>query len=298
MESQFTSNAFEAAKNFDLVDYLFSLGYQPVKIRNNDHWYLSPLRSENDPSFKVNRTKNVWYDHGLGKGGNIIDFGVLYYNCTPIDLIEKLAIDGIAKVTKNELAIKEEKESKIKVTESFPLRSISLLKYLQQRKIPIDLAREFCSELHYVIGDKKYYGIGFKNDLGGYEIRNPYYKSSSSPKGISTINNKAETVAVFEGFIDFLSFMSLAKIDAKNQSDYLILNSVSFFQKARSYMENHRQIRLFLDRDQTGLSYTKMAISLSKKYSDASLFYKNHKDLNDWLVNTPNGNKKHVRRKM
>jgi len=63
-------------------------------------------------------------------------------------------------------------------------------------------------------------------------------------------------------------------------------------------MENHRQIRLFLDRDQTGLSYTKMAISLSKKYSDASLFYKNHKDLNDWLVNTPTANKKHVRRKM
>jgi len=298
MESQFTSFTFEQARKIDLVDYLFPIGYKPEKVRYNDYWYLSPLRSETDPSFKVNRAKNVWYDHGLGKGGNIIDYGILYYNCSQEELLEKLSINNIGNVPKNDLEIKVQKESKIKVTQAISLRSVSLLKYLEERKIPIALAREFCSEVHYMIGDKNYYGIGFKNDLGGYEIRNPYFKSSSSPKGITTINNMANTVAVFEGFIDFLSFMSLGKTHAKSRSDYLILNSVSFFQKARNFMENHQQVKLFLDHDETGASYTKMAIGLSKKYIDASSFYKNHKDLNEWLVKSPIPHRRHAGRKI
>ena len=70
------------AKQIDLVDYLSALGQRPQKVRNNDYWYLSPLRTENTPSFKVNRTRNVWYDHGIGKGGNLIDFGIIYFNCS------------------------------------------------------------------------------------------------------------------------------------------------------------------------------------------------------------------------
>ena len=56
------------ANQIDMVDYLLSLGYQPQKIRSENHWYISPLRNEKEPSFKVNKTKNVWSDHGLGKG--------------------------------------------------------------------------------------------------------------------------------------------------------------------------------------------------------------------------------------
>ena len=72
----------EQAKRLDLVEYLAFLGHQPQKIRNEDYWYLSPLRMEKPPSFRVNRQLNVWYDHGIGKGGNLIDFGVLYFNCS------------------------------------------------------------------------------------------------------------------------------------------------------------------------------------------------------------------------
>ena len=58
------------AKQIDLVDYLASLGHQPQKVNNQDYWYLSPLRDEKTPSFKINRKLNVWYDHATGKGGN------------------------------------------------------------------------------------------------------------------------------------------------------------------------------------------------------------------------------------
>lgn len=79
------------AKQIDLVDYLSALGHRPQKVRNSDYWYLSPLRTEKTPSFKVNQTRNVWYDRCIGKGGNTINSGILYFNCTVSDLLQHLS---------------------------------------------------------------------------------------------------------------------------------------------------------------------------------------------------------------
>lgn len=60
--------------------------------------------------------------------------------------------------------------------------------------------------------------------------------ASSSPKDITTIRNGVKEAFVFEGFIDFLSFMAINKNQAVSESDFVILNSVSFFEKARVFM--------------------------------------------------------------
>ena len=73
----------------DLVEYLASLGFSPVKISNADYWYRSPLRIERTPSFKVNRKLNVWFDYGTGNGGKLIDFGIAYFNCSVKELLDK-----------------------------------------------------------------------------------------------------------------------------------------------------------------------------------------------------------------
>lgn len=62
----------EESKNIKLADYLHSLGYNPIKQQGNSLWYKSPLREEQEPSFKVNTDRNLWYDFGAGKGGNIL----------------------------------------------------------------------------------------------------------------------------------------------------------------------------------------------------------------------------------
>ena len=79
----------EEVKNTDMVDYLASLGFKPAKVSRNDFWYLSPFRDETTPSFKVNRNLNRWYDFGDGKGGNIIDFGILYHRLQRERIFEK-----------------------------------------------------------------------------------------------------------------------------------------------------------------------------------------------------------------
>ncbi|HEU4788549.1 MAG TPA: toprim domain-containing protein [Flavobacterium sp.] len=285
----------EEAKKIDLTAYLSSLGHQPVEMRNVEYWYRSPLRNEQKPSFKVNQKLNLWFDHGLGKGGNLIDFGILYHHCSVRELLQKLDTDfSLQQPTLLPSYKSIETESKIKILGDFSLTSPSLLRYLQERKIPLEIADKFCREVRYELGKKIYFGIGFKNDSGGYEIRNPYFKTGSSPKDITIIDNGAEEAIVFEGFMDFLSFKATTKNLPEKGQDFVVLNSVSFFERARPFMETHKQIRLYLDRDTTGINCTQRALSMSPKYQDESTLYKNHKDFNDWIINPEKVQKKHL----
>ena len=79
--------------------------------------------------------------------------------------------------------------------------------------------------------------------------------------------------------------MAIAQNVEQIQSNFLVLNSVSFFEKARPFLEEHETINLYLDRDKTGQNCTRYALSLNKNYKDKSSLYKNHKDLNDWMMN-------------
>jgi len=287
--------SIEEARQTDLVDYLSKLGYEPAKVKGIDYWYLSPLREERTPSFKINRKLNRWYDHGLGKGGNIIDFAILYNNCTVGEFLHQLSRNlsfQKSPVKQLDKQADREPESKIIILQEKALSSFSLLRYLHQRRLPMDLVERYCREVKYELNGKEYFGIGFKNNSGGYEIRNPYFKASSSPKDITTFNNGAKEASVFEGFTDFLSFMAIHKNQPQIPSDFVILNSVSFFEKARSFMEEHECIRLYLDRDRTGQNCSRYALSLNNKYKDESCLYQHHNDLNDWLVNFGKAQKK------
>lgn len=288
----------------DMVDYLASLGYEPDKPSKNgiDYYYLSPLRIEGDPSFHVNRKKNQWYDHGLGTGGNLVDFSMRYFSCTAMELPDKFCIDfplqrphQLPLIQHREM---DETESKIMITGERPLWSYTLKNYLQERHIPVAVAEPFCREVTYDLNGHSFYAIGFKNDAGGYELRNKIYKQSSSPKDITTISNGAKTVQVFEGFFDFLTYKTLHQEVPETVYDFVILNGASLFERARPFMEQHEDIGLWLDRDTTGMSYTKYALSLKKGYRDESALYPKHKDLNDWLTNKGVAPKKQLKHKI
>ena len=277
----------EQARQMDIVAYLSTLGFEPAKIRNFDYWYLSPLRKEKTPSFKVTRKLNRWYDHGLGKGGNLIDFAILYNDCTVGEFLKTAGpnFSFHRPIAPLYAQPKESKENCLTILKEGPVTSFPLHRYLYQRRITEQVAERFCKEVAYEISGRKYYAIGFKNDSGGFELRNAFFKGSSTPKGMTTIETGAEEVTVFEGFFDFLSFNVLVPNEQPIKTNFLVLNSLSFFEKARPFMEKHRRINLYLDRDKSGQNCTRQALSFNGKYVDKSGLYTGYKDLNDWVIN-------------
>lgn len=271
----------EQARQIDMVEYLEALGYKPDKIRNNDYWYCSPLREERTPSFKINRRQNVWYDHGMGRGGNLVDFGVVYHHCSVKEFLMKLD-DGFyfhLPVKKDLIPV----ESPVKILTERPVISLSLLRYLKQRRIAEDIAKKYCPEISFSIKGKVNLAIGFRNNDGGFELRNQWFKGSSSPKAITSIENGSKELSVFEGFFDFLSYQSINQNQRVKPSDFLVLNSTSFFEKNKTFMERYETIHLYLDRDNTGQKLTQLAVSWDKKFRDESALYSGYNDLNDWM---------------
>jgi hypothetical protein len=300
---EFGDGLFSLARirEMDMVGYLSSLGHEPVAIKKNgtDYWYLSPLRFEREASFHVNRVNNQWYDFPLAAGGNLVDFCLRYHGCSIRELLERFNAD----LSLQHLPVFDEglhegrvgKESKLVVTDVRPLYRYPLKDYLHERSIPIAVADVFCSEVSYQINGVSYYGIGFKNDSGGYEIRSKNYKLSSSPKDITTIRFGADSVQVFEGFFDFLSYQVLHPYQEPRTSDFVVLNGAGMFDRALPFLEQHQSVGLWLDMDVTGRAYMQHALSLGSRYKDESRFYNQHKDLNEWLMQKGHVQKKRLK---
>ena len=83
----------QQAREIPIVELLKHCHIHPQYVRGQDHWYLSPLREEKIPSFKVNAKLNLYYDHGSGQGGDIIDLGKALFHCDTKELLEKLDSD-------------------------------------------------------------------------------------------------------------------------------------------------------------------------------------------------------------
>lgn len=271
--------------SFDLVQFLEILGHLPTKVIGNDHWYLSPLRNERTASFKVNQKLNRWFDHGIGVGGTVVDFGCLYFNCSVKDLLTKdFGSFSFHPQAITDSTIRSD-SGKLSIIRSHVICSTRLLYYLKERRISYGSASKFCCEIEFGLRGKKYYAVGFKNDRGGYELRNVFFKGSSSPKAVTTIKTGAERLAVFEGFFDFLSFMEIGIDTLSEASDFLILNSLAFADRVLECLEDYEEINLFLDNDDAGQNSSRYLLSASNKCIDRSWLYKNHHDLNAWLVN-------------
>lgn len=268
------------AKELDMVSYLSIAGMEPAKVKGNDYWYYSPFRTEKTPSFKVERKLNRWFDFGEGRGGSIIDF-ILSVERIPIpEILKKLASLDITRVSQ---APTQEKSAPIEILSAISITTPALINYYRSRRISTEIANQYLSEVTYLNKGRSYYALGFKNDIGGYELRNPYYKGSSQPKAPTLFKNQSDYLAVFEGAFDFLSFLTITESQEQISRDHLVLNSTSFFEQQLPLMQSYNKVYLFLDNDPTGEKWTAKAVALNpQKFVDERPLYQGYKDVNDW----------------
>ena len=302
-------------KRYPIVEYLERKGIKPVRSTPAYALYRSPFREDTHPSFKVDTEKNLWIDYAESKGGSIIDLCMRLEGCTLLEAIRHLGRntpDYTACSPQRECVQETSKLESIRQAVSAKgarrLTGISdtlpphLQKYLmEERCINMEKAMPFLRCISYEVRGLHYQAIGFANQSGGYELRDSgSFKGTIAPKDITPIfmdrsrnkvTDKIQPVCVFEGFMDFLSFLSMKE---EVTSACLVLNSVSNVARAIRYLNDRHltHIRAFLDNDDAGRKATNDFIRAGFKVEDMSVHYGRFKDLNEYHIHRVRGQQK------
>lgn len=282
-------STIEAIKKVSIVNYLDTLGVRPLKYAGAELVYFSPKQTESTPSFFVNPLKNVFHDYTTNERGDIIRLVQYLTGCTfvksieilqkfePADTIQPFLFSGH---TLN----RSERASKMIVTKVLPLKHGALFNYAYQRGISSQLAEKYLVEVHYKLKHRRTYALGFANDKGGLEIRNPYYKSCTAPKWITTFNAPypTNTVDVFEGFFDFLSSLAFFGLIVPRNTT-IVLNSLSNLKHSLDTLKEHQQVRIFFDNDMAGQKAKADIEAMGFRVIDGSKYYQGYKDFNEFI---------------
>lgn len=276
------------AKSVPLEDILKRYGHEPSARKGADLWYLSPFRRETTASFVVNTHKNVWYDHGEGQGGTVIDL-VSRLSGEPnvgrvLGIVGELVRGIVPMVARpTETHHQTTYEDGARVVSATDIVHPALIRYLASRGLSVHAASPYLREVRYEAKGRTYFGLGFRNDAGGYEIRSERFKGCVGHKGITVIGAEPSgTVSIFEGFMDFLSWLELS--GERPTGTTVVLNSVALLDRALPIIAERGggNVRCFFDTDAAGrkafdrLSQTLQDITLT----DMAGHYQESQDVN------------------
>lgn len=279
--------------DYPLDKILVSLGSQRGVGKNM--WY-SPFRKENNASLHVDPKKNLWYDQGAGVGGQNVDLIKRTLHCSFKEAVRY--IQNLGPISAEEMAVRKSRtvssSPKSTINKVRPIQSNYLMRYLDTRKIPIGLAREYLKELILFDPARRmnFTWIGFPNNAREWAMSHPEGYKRTTRADVTTINTEgkitpepsSKNVQVFEGFWDFLSWQVMQGA-VKPNCDTVVLNSVNNLSKAEAYIKAHESASCFLDNDEAGRNCLRAVKDLlkDKKVTDMSELYHQHKDLNEML---------------
>ena len=294
------------AKEIPIVEILSRLSIHPRKTNPGKHLYLSPVREEKTPSFYVYLKTNRWHDFGDGRGGDPVDLARAFLKFTREADTTADALRWIKNIGLGPYEFKpvhhespEPEEPSLILKKAKPLQHLSLLHYLEKRGIPLDLARQHLKEIDVKNQrtGKSFFALGFDNEEGGYELRNPFFKGSLGPKAMSFIRGrepKPDSIHLFEGYFDYLS--AIAQFDGKGfKGDAIVLNSLSCLKQVAPYIQGYgyRIAYSYFDNDKAGHTATASLAEFLQTQNDLThkrmnRLYAPHKDVNAWHMHTLN----------
>lgn len=274
----------QQVKEIPITDYLSKRGLFPVKENSSKAFYPSLANPSKGFYLCVDKSKNIWFDYN--DRGTIIDL------CLKMDRAanpkEAMRILSDLKPEKYNMPTFPDKQQsmnpEVKILEIRPITSIALLQYVKSRKIDASLAGIYLMEARFRMKGKDYFALCFKNDQGGYELRNKFWKGSTRPKFFSSIRGRHNSsVNVFEGFFDFLSALSYYKTDIPG-NDTVVLNSLAFLDKAISALGSYHKLNLYLDNDESGKkAASKLREKLPVAINRSEILFPGWKDFNEFV---------------
>lgn len=255
--------------------YLASKGIFPAKRYRHYSIYHAPYRPDRTPSLKVENDQ--WFDFGLGEGGGLKQ------------LQQKLGEekDLLKYDPANTPIISSATETTMRLNYVKDIGTNQVLNdYLKCRCVSIPIAKKYCKEVYYSIGEKKFFAIGLPTvKPNSFALRNEKFKGNIG-SGESFFSNGCEgkRLVIFEGCFSMLSFCEMFK-DFQNLlgGDLLVLNSLSNKNKIDKYASNYEKMSLYLDNDSAGRSVTKELLNKYGNAEDVSTLYEKVNDMNDHL---------------
>lgn len=276
----------EKAKLVSIVEYLSAIDIHHVKEISGELLYFSPITNERTPSFFVNIAKNVYYDYSSNNKGDVINLvQKLLKNSFQEAVAFLLGFNGNSPNPpfsfSGKMAVLQPDTTKsIHILNELPLRNTALLDYVNGRGISEYIGKKYLKEIIFKNKDRTYFAVGFKNDAGGYELRNSGFKGKTK-NGITVFNAGTKEVILFEGFFDFLSALQIYE-ERPLQKTCIVLNSNVNLHLAFPYITG--KINAFLDNDPAGKAAIRKLLANGYDVADYSeRLYPNYKDLNEWI---------------
>lgn len=294
------------ANNIPLEYILSEYNRKPVKCYANYDMYCSPFRDEKSASFKVDKVHNRWNDFGSGEYGSAVDLVMKLENCT---FLEAMSVFEQKKFnqgyTFEDLERKqtdiEKPNSSLILLKKTALSNKILLNYLKSRGIDEEVAQMYCKEIYYKIGEqgRNCFAVAFENDKGGIEFRNPMFKGCATTKDITTIDNGSEKCAVFEGFMDLLTYVQIAKDKPDRMNiNFVVLNSATMIDRSIEFLKKHKNVHAFFDNDTAGkTAFSKLKNAGLNVFNESQHIFPKHKDLNDFWMDQIKQNQSSTKKK-
>ena len=172
--------------------------------------------------------------------------------------------------------------------ETKPIYNCALKNYVKERGISEQVAYKYLKEIIYEVDGKEYFALGFPNRSGGWELRSSVFKGCIGDKDITLFEGDSKQyIAVFEGFMDFLSCLTLYG-DEKTGNNVLILNSVSMRGRGLAHIKagEYKEVYTYFDNDKGGdETFLKFKEGLEGVNIVAcNGVYEGFKDFNEFLV--------------
>lgn len=291
----------EQANTISIAKILETIGIKPSRQSEREAWYLSPLRDEKTASFKVHLKRNLWYDFGIGIGGDTVRFvcSLLESHKQPCSVADALKW---LNESFNEVSFKQPQQiadqaatakagSTIKSVRS--IKHKALIHYLDTRGIPITVADRILKEVRFQHNEtaSNIFALGLQNEDNGYEVRNPFYKGCVGAKNITFLRGKEvkpDGIHIFEGFMDYLSVLTQQE-GRPFKDDTIILNSLSCIKHAIPYIKDYgyKVAYTWMDNDLPGQKALKLLDEFLSsqpglQHKPMNHLYKPFKDVNAW----------------
>lgn len=255
----------EIKKQYSTQDYFFELQEKGLLIfeGEKDGQYLFREYFNDKATISLNK-EGYWYDFHSKERGSIVE-AVMKFECYKNWLESALYLK---EQLKDHLYRQQEiRNEKKQILEE---RDVIFKNYTDYYRHNYDVSEELVkrhlSQVKYTLPNGKIcYGVGMKNNSGGYQLTNGKFISQVGKSDITTMQyeNENKNVLIFNFTEDYLEYLSKQDVDRTREA-VIILNENENWQRAKDFINENNFDRIIYVSNQKNKTDNKNEITERK----------------------------------